>query len=56
LRTLNEMGYPGYVSIEAMPEPDAETCARESIATLRALLDATETRAALPDSHPRRGQ
>jgi sugar phosphate isomerase/epimerase len=39
LRTLDEMGYPGYVSIEAMPEPDAETCARESMATLRALLD-----------------
>jgi sugar phosphate isomerase/epimerase len=40
LRTLDEMDYPGYVSIEAMPMPDAETCARESIATVRPLLDA----------------
>jgi hypothetical protein len=30
------------VSIEAMPEPDAETCARESMATLHALLDAID--------------
>jgi sugar phosphate isomerase/epimerase len=42
LRTLHEMGYPGYVSIEAMPMPDAETCARESMATLRPLLEAIE--------------
>jgi sugar phosphate isomerase/epimerase len=38
VRTLREIGYGGYVSIEAMPMPDADTCARESIRTLRQLL------------------
>ncbi len=42
LHTLHEMGYSGYVSIEAMPMPDAETCARQSMATLRVLLDAIQ--------------
>jgi sugar phosphate isomerase/epimerase len=39
VRTLRETGYAGYISIEALPMPDAETCAVESIKTLRALLD-----------------
>jgi sugar phosphate isomerase/epimerase len=37
-RTLREIGYEGYVSIEAMPMPDADTCAVESIRTLREIL------------------
>lgn len=35
---LREIGYQGYLSVEAMPMPDADTCAVESIATLRQLL------------------
>jgi sugar phosphate isomerase/epimerase len=35
---LREIGYAGYLSIEAMPQPDADTCARESIQTLKQLL------------------
>ncbi len=35
IRTLQEIGYSGYVSIEAMPAPDAYTCARESIQALK---------------------
>jgi sugar phosphate isomerase/epimerase len=38
VRTLRAIGYAGYLSVEAMPEPDAETCARESIQTLSRLL------------------
>ena len=38
VRTLREIGYGGYVSIEAMPMPDADTCAVESIRTLRQIL------------------
>jgi sugar phosphate isomerase/epimerase len=38
VRTLRDIGYAGYVSVEAMPEPDADTCARESIKTLSQLL------------------
>ena len=38
VRTLREIGYGGYISIEAMPMPDADTCAVESIKTLRQLL------------------
>ena len=38
VQVLRKVGYAGYVSIEAMPEPDAETCAEESIQTLRRLL------------------
>ena len=56
LRTLRDMGYPGYVSIEAMPAPDAETCARESMATLRVLLDAIENGGAMPVSQTRGGR
>jgi sugar phosphate isomerase/epimerase len=36
--TLRQVGYTGYLSVEAMPMPDADTCARESIKTLKALL------------------
>jgi sugar phosphate isomerase/epimerase len=35
LSTLAETGYPGYVSGEFMPLPDAETAARQGIAFLR---------------------
>ena len=38
IQTLRAIHYQGYVSIEAMPLPDADTCARESIKTLRQLL------------------
>ena len=38
LATLQAVGYDGYVSIEAMPVPDAATCAIESIKTLKRLL------------------
>jgi sugar phosphate isomerase/epimerase len=54
LRTLEAMGYRGYVSIEAMPEPDAETCARESMATLRVLLDAIDRGDSTPAPSVRR--
>ncbi len=33
--TLREVGYTGYVSVEAMPMPDADTCAVESIKAMR---------------------
>lgn len=33
--TLREAGYSGYVSVEAMPMPDADTCAAESIKAMR---------------------
>lgn len=33
--TLRQVGYDGYVSVEAMPMPDAETCAVESIKAMR---------------------
>ncbi len=33
--TLREVGYDGYVSVEAMPMPDADTCAAESIKAMR---------------------
>lgn len=36
-RTLREIGYTGYVSVEAMPEPDPDACAQESIKTLKQL-------------------
>jgi len=38
VRTLKEINYRGYISIEAMPVPDAETCARASRETLKRLL------------------
>jgi sugar phosphate isomerase/epimerase len=38
VRTLREIGYKGYISIEAVPMPDADTCARESVKTLQRLL------------------
>jgi sugar phosphate isomerase/epimerase len=38
VESLREMDYGGYISIEAMPMPDAETCAVESIRTLQRLL------------------
>jgi sugar phosphate isomerase/epimerase len=38
VRTLRELGYEGYLSVEAMPMPDADTCARRSIETIRPLL------------------
>jgi sugar phosphate isomerase/epimerase len=38
VRTLREMDYRGAVSIEAMPMPDADTCAVESMRTLHELL------------------
>jgi sugar phosphate isomerase/epimerase len=38
VHTLREIGYAGYISIEAMPMPDADTCARKSIQTLQGLL------------------
>jgi len=36
--TLHRIGYTGYLSVEAMPMPDADTCAGESIKTLKKLL------------------
>jgi sugar phosphate isomerase/epimerase len=35
MATLREVGYAGYVSVEAMPMPDADTCAERAIANLR---------------------
>ena len=32
---LREIGYAGYVSVEAMPMPDADTCAEKSVAAMR---------------------
>jgi len=36
--TLRQVGYTGYLSVEAMPLPDADTCASESMKTLKKLL------------------
>ena len=36
LRTLNEVGYDGFVSCECMPLPDPDTVAVENIKFLRA--------------------
>ena len=33
--TLREVGYKGHVSVEAMPLPDADTCAEKSIEAMR---------------------
>lgn len=33
--TLREVGYDGYISVEAMPMPDGDTCAVESIKAMR---------------------
>jgi sugar phosphate isomerase/epimerase len=38
VRALKEAGYAGYLSVEAMPMPDADTCASASIETLKQLL------------------
>ena len=38
VRALKQIGYTGYVSVEAMPVPDADTCAVQSIATLKQIL------------------
>ena len=38
VRALDEIGYTGTVSIEAMPMPDADTCARKSMETLKQIL------------------
>jgi sugar phosphate isomerase/epimerase len=38
VETLREIGYTGCISVEAMPMPDADACARESIRTLKRLL------------------
>jgi sugar phosphate isomerase/epimerase len=38
VRTLDEIGYTGTLSVEAMPMPDADTCAIRSMETLRPLL------------------
>lgn len=35
LATLREVGYDGYISVEAMPMPDGDTCAAESIKAMR---------------------
>lgn len=39
LKTLYESGYSGWVSGEFLPKPDAETAAREGLATLRRSLE-----------------
>ena len=38
LNALNEAGYGGFVSFEMLPEPDAETAAREAMAHLKPIL------------------
>jgi sugar phosphate isomerase/epimerase len=38
VQALREIGYAGYISVEAMPMPDADTCASASMETLRSLL------------------
>jgi sugar phosphate isomerase/epimerase len=35
MATLRDIGYTGYVSVEAMPMPGADTCAERAIANLR---------------------
>jgi len=35
MATLRDIGYAGYVSVEAMPMPDADTCAERAIAHLQ---------------------
>ena len=35
IATLREIGYAGYVSAEAMPMPDADTCAEQSVKAMR---------------------
>jgi len=35
MATLRDIGYAGYVSVEAMPMPNADTCAERAIANLR---------------------
>jgi sugar phosphate isomerase/epimerase len=35
MATLRDIGYTGYLSVEAMPMPDADTCAERAIANLR---------------------
>lgn len=37
IATLRDIGYAGYLSVEAMPMPDADTCAERAIATMRQL-------------------
>lgn len=37
IATLRGIGYRGYLSVEAMPNPDADTCAQRSIAMIRGL-------------------
>nr|MBC7243876.1 sugar phosphate isomerase/epimerase [Chloroflexota bacterium] len=38
IAVLREIGYNGgYLSVEAMPKPDADTCAQRALATLRSL-------------------
>jgi sugar phosphate isomerase/epimerase len=38
LRTLDEIGYTGTISVEAMPMPDADACARKSMETLKRIM------------------
>ncbi len=38
LNTLHQIGYKGYISAEAMPLPDPDTCAQKTIEHLRPLL------------------
>jgi sugar phosphate isomerase/epimerase len=38
IAALREIGYEGYLSLEVMPKPDADTCAQRAIALLRDLL------------------
>ncbi|MBN1936271.1 MAG: sugar phosphate isomerase/epimerase, partial [Anaerolineae bacterium] len=38
VQTLKAMDYQGYISIEAMPLPDADTCAKEAVKMLKRLL------------------
>jgi sugar phosphate isomerase/epimerase len=38
VRVLEEVRYAGYLSVEVMPVPDADTCARASIETLKQIL------------------
>ncbi len=38
VQALREMGYEGYISVEAMPLPDADTCAAKSVKVLKGLV------------------